>query len=106
MILLNTESLDELKLSVCRKKQTNGNGNNFFFSPNVGLKLYNAKVLIVTQKYIVFTFEKRTHLSLLNLFCMCSSCDVIKSSINVLSLLVNFSCGIINNLSAKKPVFA
>ena len=68
MILLNSDVLDETNISVCRKKQASGSGSNFFFSPNIGLKVYNAKVLIVTQKYIVFTFDKRTHLSLLNLF--------------------------------------
>lgn len=62
--LLTSDALDALQLSLVRKKQKNSSATNVYFSPNIGIKLYRAKVLYVNPKYIVFQFDKSESLGL------------------------------------------
>lgn len=66
----SSETLNELfesrEVNVIRKSQKT-EGFNYYFSPILIMKLYNPKVLIVNQKYIVFQFKKYENLSLLNM---------------------------------------
>lgn len=67
-IILSSSILSELELVVFRKRQKNIENSNFYFTPNIGIKLYNAEIMIITPKYIVFKFDKVKDLNLLCLF--------------------------------------
>lgn len=67
-VILTSSLLSELEINVFRKRQKNIENSNFYFTPNIGLKLYNAEIMIVTSKYIVFKFDKVKDLNLLTLF--------------------------------------
>jgi hypothetical protein len=56
---------DEGKLSVCQKPQKTSGDYNYYFLPNIGFTLYNAKVKAVDPKYIVFEYQIKEHLPLL-----------------------------------------
>lgn len=64
-IQLTSETLESFQLTLFRKRQRNSSFSNIYITPNVGLVLYNPKVLIVNEGYLVFQFSKRDHLSLL-----------------------------------------
>lgn len=70
-IILNSEVLDSLIrddiLKILKKNQKIAGNCNYYFTPNIGLNLYNAKVKFVDKKFIVFEFEKYKHLGLLGL---------------------------------------
>lgn len=66
-ILINSEILSNLKVSILKRSQKIACNHNYYFSPNMAMHLYNAKVVFINPKFIVFEFDKRTHLSLLNL---------------------------------------
>lgn len=67
-IILTSSILSELELEIFRKRQKNIENSNFYFTPNIGIKLYNAEIMIVTPKYVVFKFDKVKDLNLLILF--------------------------------------
>lgn len=64
-ILKNFEENKSLKL--IKKKQKNVNNYNYYLTPNLSIKLYNPKVLFVTNSYIVFEYKKHDILNLFNL---------------------------------------
>lgn len=70
-IILNCETLDEMissdSLKIIKRSQTNVNNFNYYFNPNIGINLYNPEVKFVDKKFIVFSFEKYKHMSLLKL---------------------------------------
>jgi hypothetical protein len=67
-IILNSDILDDLKMNktiILKKKfQKNSLDYNFYINPNIGIKLYNAKVIDVSQNYIVFEYNKKNALNL------------------------------------------
>lgn len=67
-VILTSGLLSELEIDVFRKRQKNIENSNFYFTPNIGLRLYNAEIMIVNMKYIVFKFDKVKDLNLLTLF--------------------------------------
>lgn len=77
MILVNSEIAHKMAsdgtLQVLRKEQQKGSLNyNYFIKPALGIKLYNPKVFISTQTYVVFQFDRHHNLPLL---LMCRSID-------------------------------
>lgn len=64
-IIINSEILPDLKIKILKKTQKISCNHNYYFSPNMGMHLYNAKVVFINPKFIVFEFNKRTHLNLL-----------------------------------------
>lgn len=69
-VVLNTQVLKDLMernaLNVVRKTQKNSaNDVNFFFSPSIGLELYNPQVSFVDLKTVVLTFCKGKDINLL-----------------------------------------
>lgn len=64
--LLTSESLTNLiqegKLNILKKSQKLG--TNYFFTPTIGIKLYNPKVIFSDRKNITLQFDKRTNLNL------------------------------------------
>jgi len=52
-------------VSIIKKNQKGVDSYNYYFTPNLGLELYNVVVIATNPKYLVFRFDKRTHLSLL-----------------------------------------
>lgn len=67
-VILSSSILSELELVVFRKRQKNIENSNFYFTPNIGMKLYSAEIMIITPKYVVFKFDKVKDLNLLSLF--------------------------------------
>ena len=67
-VILSSSILSELDLVVFRKRQKNIENSNFYFTPNIGMKLYSAEIMIITPKYVVFKFDKVKDLNLLLLF--------------------------------------
>ena len=67
-VILSSSILSELDLVVFRKRQKNIENSNFYFTPNIGMKLYSAEIMIITPKYVVFKFDKVKDLNLLMLF--------------------------------------
>ena len=69
MIILNNSILYELinskTLKITKRNQKIADDCNYFFSPNIGLKLFNSRVKIVNAKFIVFEYQKIDNLSLL-----------------------------------------
>lgn len=67
-IILNSEKLYELKserlISLSKKYQKNSLDYNFYINPNVGIKLYNAKVHEIAKNYVVFSFDKKDYINL------------------------------------------
>lgn len=68
-IILNSVVLNELVdtsvLKILKKNQKIQGNCNYYFNPNIGLKLYNPKVKYVDKKTIVFEFDKYKYASLL-----------------------------------------
>lgn len=69
-IILNSEIINDLissKTLVLQSKFKKQNGKNYFFIPNIGIKLFNAKVSWIDpfKKNISFAFNKRDNMSLL-----------------------------------------
>jgi hypothetical protein len=64
--LLTSESLNELlqsnQLNMLKKNQKFG--TNYYFTPNIGIRLYNAKVIFSDRKNITFQFDKWKNQSL------------------------------------------
>ena len=69
-IILNSTILNETKITLSSKPQKN-NFFNFYFSPNMAIKLYNPRVSWIDEcyphKHISFSFNKTLNMSLLNL---------------------------------------
>ena len=63
-IILTSDILDELNISIPKYSDKN-NYNSYYFSPNMGIKLYSAKVSWMDANSISFVFEKVSHLNLL-----------------------------------------
>ena len=64
-------TLDKLKdivkdntLKIAKKHQKEG-GVNYYFSPSIGIKLYNAKVIFKNPKFLVLQFSKDHNINLL-----------------------------------------
>lgn len=66
-ILINSEVLSNLKVGILRRSQKMECNHNYYFSPNMAMHLYDAKVVFINPKFIVFEFDKSTHLTLLDL---------------------------------------
>jgi len=70
-VRLNTSTLKEMmesgSLTVMVKPQKNNQSGetNIFFSPSIGLELFNPKVTFVDLKTVVLTFNKSTDINLL-----------------------------------------
>ena len=68
-IILNSTVLNELidndVLKVLKKNQKIQGNCNYYFNPNIGFKLYGAKVRYVDKKSMVFEFDKYKCSSLL-----------------------------------------
>jgi hypothetical protein len=70
-IILTTDILKKLfeenVLKIIKKQQKNTHYYNYYFSENIGIKLYQCKVLFSNENYIVFEFDKYKNLPLLQL---------------------------------------
>jgi hypothetical protein len=64
-VIINSENLSELKVGILRRSQKMACNHNYYFTPNIAMHLYNAKVVFIKPTFIVFEFDKSTHLSLL-----------------------------------------
>lgn len=71
-IILNSEILLELKnnkgISLAKKYQKNSSNYNFFINPNIGIKLYKAKVSEITINHVVFEYNKKDSINLFTFF--------------------------------------
>lgn len=80
-IILNADVLDNIVsddvLKILKRSQKIIGNCNYYFTPNIGLNLYNAKVKFVDKKCIVFEFDKYKHIQLLGLLRRIN--DVLKS---------------------------
>ena len=70
-IVLNKAIIEELirtnKLRILKKYQSDKINCNYYFTPNIGIKIYKPKVMIVNEKYIVFEFDKNNSIGLYSL---------------------------------------
>jgi hypothetical protein len=72
-IILNNQVINDLiyskTIALETKYQRKSDNKNYFFSPNIGLKLFNAKISWIdpSKKNISFAFNKYDNLSLLNM---------------------------------------
>lgn len=68
---VTTEYLKELiennVLKIMKRTQKNKENSNYYISPNLKIKLYNCKLMIVTPTYFVLSFDKFKNTTLLNL---------------------------------------
>lgn len=64
-VIINSDVLSNIQISILKRSQKNRSDHNYYFSPNMGMHLYNPKVLFINPKFLVFEFDKRTHLPLL-----------------------------------------
>ena len=66
-IYLTLDNLNDLisskSLKILKKNQKE-NGTNYYFTPNLVLKLYGAKVIFINPKFLVFQFCKIKNSSL------------------------------------------
>lgn len=73
-IILNKEITRNLiynkELKVLKKYQSDKVSCNYYFTPNVGIKIYKPKVMIINEKYIVFEFDKNNSIGLYSLLKM------------------------------------
>lgn len=65
-IILNSEILDELIISISKYMNKN-NYYSYYFSPNIAIRLFSAKVSWMDNNSISFCFEKHHNLNLLTL---------------------------------------
>lgn len=76
--------MDNLKDELCIFKYTNKNNfSNYFFGPNVSIKISSAKITWMDSKSISFTFEKTGDKSQINLL------ELLKKINNYLLILYN-----------------
>jgi hypothetical protein len=68
-IILNSDILMELidsnNLKILKRSQKISSDCNYYFTPNMGIKLYKPIVKFVDKKFIVFEFQKANNLPLL-----------------------------------------
>jgi len=71
-IVLNSNNLKDITISFqkkCQKQQrtdqVTNNAYNYYIQPKLAIKLYNAQVSLVNERYIVFVFDKFRDSSLL-----------------------------------------
>ena len=64
-VIINSEILSSLSIVILKRSQKVTSNHNYYFSPNMAMYLYNPKVIFIKPKFIVFEFDKRTHLNLL-----------------------------------------
>jgi hypothetical protein len=64
-VIINSEILSTLSITILKRSQKITHNHNYYFSPNMAMYLYNPKVIFTNPKFIVFEFDKRTHLNLL-----------------------------------------
>lgn len=82
-IILNSEVLDNIvndnTLKILKRNQKIEGNCNYYFTPNIGLNLYNSRVKFVDKKFIVFEFDKYKNFSLLALITRIN--DVLKNKV-------------------------
>lgn len=70
-IILTKEKIEEITkeniLQILKKSQKNTTNWNYYFTPNIGITLYNPKVKYVDKKCLVFEFERYKNASLYHL---------------------------------------
>jgi hypothetical protein len=70
-LILTSEKVDEIIkdniLKILKKSQKNTKDWNYYFTPNIGISLYNPKVKYVDKKFIVFEFDRYKYSSLYHL---------------------------------------
>ena len=70
-IILNLQILNDLiktdTIKIMKKRQKILQNNNYYFTPNLGMNLYNAKVSFVNPKFLVLQFCKYQNINLLTL---------------------------------------
>lgn len=59
--------IDNQELKVITKRQPKTNNYNYYLTPNIGVCLYNPKIIVVDPKYLVLQFNKSENINLLNL---------------------------------------
>lgn len=68
-IILNCDTIKQLvetgDFKIIKKNQKIVGNCNYYFTPNMGINLYSAKVKFIDKKFIVFEFDKHTNSSLL-----------------------------------------
>ena len=58
------EMVEEKILKIVKRHQKEG-GVNYYFTPNIAIKLYKAKVIFKNPKFLVFQFSKVDNMNLL-----------------------------------------
>lgn len=68
-VILNSQVIEFMNITLNTKFMRNDNGKNYFFSPTISLKLFNAKVswIDTSKKNLSFSFNKYENLTLLNM---------------------------------------
>lgn len=70
-IILNCDILDSMisndEIKIIKRSQNIVGNSNYYFNPNIGIKLYNPEVKFIDKKFVVFYFDKYKHSSLLKL---------------------------------------
>lgn len=70
-IIVNSELLTDLlknnTITILKKRQKDSNDSNYYFTPNIGLNLWNAKIMFINSKFLVLEFNKIDHINLLTL---------------------------------------
>ncbi len=68
-VQVNSEKVKDMvancELSIIRKPQKEAGNYNYYFTPNMTVKLYNAKVIVSDPKFLVLQFTKSSSLNLL-----------------------------------------
>jgi len=69
LLILNSELLNNINLTVLKKFQRGKSGANYFFVPNVGVKIFNAKVSWVDpyKKNLSFSINRWENSNLITL---------------------------------------
>lgn len=77
-IILTSERINDLinegVLKILKKSQKNNLNSNYFFTPNIGIMLYEAKVKYVDPKSITFGFDKYKNITLYYLIKHINTC--------------------------------
>ena len=65
-IILNSGNIHNIEIALIKKNQKT-NGCNYFFTPNIGLKLFYPKIIPLDYKSLNLVFEKKNNLNLLTM---------------------------------------
>lgn len=58
IIITSHDVLKTLQIGINRKSQKENNCYNYFFTPNVSIRIYKPLISVVNKDYIVFKFDK------------------------------------------------